>query len=258
MVTQPVPQRFPYFQRSLNSYCLQTHRRRELVIVLDQGQPDSKSAIAAHVASLARNDIQIVAPEGKLSLGALRNLSLDSVRGQIRCQWDDDDLNHPRRLEMQLQALVESGHQAAYLQEVMHYFSTSRTLYWTNWHATKTKSHPGTLMCWSSAPIRYPETGPSSQLGEDTAVAEQLDRQRGYHVLAGAPHLYVYVNHGDNSYGDDHHRMLATKLGISRGLLLRRERQLREGMRSFDFGPGDVEVQGYNGPAFILGREGGN
>jgi hypothetical protein len=66
------------------------------------------------------------------------------------------------------------------------------------------------------------------------------------------PHLYVYVSHGENSYGNDHHEMLAARLGISRALLLRREAQLREGLRPFDFGPGDVTVQGYNGPAFTL------
>jgi glycosyltransferase involved in cell wall biosynthesis len=258
MVTLPVPQRLRHFQRSLHSYCQQTHPCRELVIVLDQCPPDVKSAIAAHVSSLGRSDIEIVTLEGQHALGALRNLSLDRARGQFVCQWDDDDLHHPQRLELQLRALLESGSQAVCLQEVMQFFSTSRTLYCTNWHATEAKCFPGTLMCRKSAPIRYPESGPRKQFGEDTDVVLQLQRQGGLHILSGAPHLYVYTSHGENSYGDDHHRMLATRLGISRALLLRREAQLREGLRPFDFGPGDVTVQGYNGAAFTLGHEGGD
>jgi hypothetical protein len=83
-------------------------------------------------------------------------------------------------------------------------------------------------------------------------ASSQLQRDDGLHALAGAPHLYVYVSHGGNSWADDHHEMLDTRLGISRGLLLRREAQLREGLRPFDFGPGDVTVRGNNGSAFTL------
>ena len=49
-----------------------------------------------------------------------------------------------------------------------------------------------------------------------------------------------------------HHRMLARELAISKALLRRREAQLRAGLAPFDFGPGAVPVQGYNGLAFTL------
>lgn len=255
MVTLPVAQRLCFLQRSVAAYCRQTHRNKELVIVVDQGTAAAKSAIAAHVASLGRDDIRLVDVRGKLSLGALRNLSRESARGDVLCQWDDDDLHHPRRVEQQLAALIKLGGQASHLQEVMHFFARSRLIYCTNWHATEAGGMPGTLMFRRSAQMRYPETGPSSRRGEDSVVVSQL-RQRGeLHALAGAPHLYVYVSHGGNTWADDHHEMLATRLGISRGLLLRREAQLREGLRPFDFGPGGVTVQGNNGPAFTLGGE---
>jgi glycosyltransferase involved in cell wall biosynthesis len=253
MVTLPVSQRFSYLQRSLAAYCRQTHRDKELVLVLDRGPADAKSAIAAYVASLNRDDIRIVDPAGMNSLGALRNISRESARGDILCQWDDDDWHHPQRLERQLAALVESGGQSVVLQEVMQFFPESRSLYCTNWRSTPAQGLPGTLMCRQSAPIHYPETGYGSQLGEDSAVSTQLQQQDGYHVLADAPHLYVYVSHGDNSWPDEHHQMLAAKLGISRALLLRREARLREGLRPYDFGSDDVTVHGYNGAAFTLG-----
>jgi len=255
MVTLPVPQRLRFVQRSVACYCRQTHRKKELVIVVDQGAQEAISAIAAYVSSLGRDDIRIIDLPTKLSVGALRNISLDGAHGDVVCQWDDDDLYHPQRLELQLQALIGSGYQAVCLQEVMQFFTDSRTLYWTNWHTTSTKSFPGTLMCRKSAQIRYHETGPGAQLGEDTVVVLQLQRQNGLHILVGAPHLYTYVSHGDNSWAPDHHRMLATRLGISRALLRRREAELREGLRAYDFGPGDVTVQGSNGPAFVLGGQ---
>lgn len=253
LVTLPVAERLRHFQRSLSDYCRQTHANRELIIVLDPGPADATLAIAAEVAALRRSDIRIVAAPTKQTLGWLRNLSVASARGEVLCQWDDDDLHHPDRLRRQLEAMLDTGHAAVYLEDVMQYFPASRTLYCTHWGATEPKGMPGTLMCRRAARIRYPETGPEARRGEDTAVALQLQRQGGYALLSGAPHLYVYVSHGANTWPDDHHRMLANELAISRGLLRRREAQLREGLRPIAFGPGAVNVQGYNGPAFILG-----
>lgn len=251
MVTLPVPHRFRFLQRSVADYCRQTHQNRELIIVFDAGTPADKSAIIAHVSSLGRNDIRIVDPPTKLTLGALRNLSWTSARGDVVCQWDDDDLHHPQRLESQLGALHASASQAVCLQAVMLYLSDARTLYCTNWHPTPSKSFPASLMCARSARIPYPETGPLSQIGEDMFVALELQRTGRLRTLADASHLYVYISHGGNCFALSHYRMLADKLAISRGLLIRREARLREGLGPHHLGA--VTVHGSNGPAFVLG-----
>jgi glycosyltransferase involved in cell wall biosynthesis len=254
MVTLAVPERLDFLRRSVGDYCRQTHCRKELVIVLDSGAPETKTAIGEHVASLRRNDIRIVDPRRKLSLGALRNIARESTRGDIHCQWDDDDLHHPERLERQLDYLLQAGCEAVCLQETMQFFPRARALYCTNWRASPPRSNPCTLMCRRSAPIRYPESGAESRVGEDVAVVRQLLEQEACRFLADAPHLYVYVSHGNNFLNGDHHRMLAMRLGISRGLLRRRETQLREGLRPFEFGPEPITVQGNNGVAFTLSR----
>jgi hypothetical protein len=46
--------------------------------------------------------------------------------------------------------------------------------------------------------------------------------------------------------------MLASTLSISQGLLLRREAEIRAGLRFFDFGHGEMGVQDSNGLAFRL------
>jgi len=257
MVTLPVPHRFPFLRRSVADYCRQTHENRELIIVVDAGALSDKSAIAAYVSSLGRTDIKIVDPPTKLTVGALRNLCWASARGDVVCQWDDDDLNHPQRLQVQLDALRASGSEALCLEAMMLYWSEERTLYCTNWHATPAKSFPPSLMCARSAHVPYPETRVDPQIGEDMAVALALQRRGGLRTLGDAPHLYVYVAHGGNSFAAlDHYRMLRDELAISRGLLIRREAQLRAGLAPHAFGAGAVTVHGSNGPAFVLeGRE---
>jgi glycosyltransferase involved in cell wall biosynthesis len=254
MVTRPVAGRLERIGRSLLGYTEQTHGRRELVVVVDGAAPaPAVRAVKAQIASLGREDIRILQPAGGLTLGALRNLSTSSARGDVLCQWDDDDLYHPERLERQLEALVQSGAEGVCLQEVMQFFPDERSLYCTNWRATPNRAHPGTLMRWRHAPVTYPETGEAARLGEDSDVVMQLQRRGGYGVLAGAPHLHIYVSHGGNSWDQGHHRMLATSLGLSQGLLRRREAVLRDGLSAFDFGPGEVTLRGSNGPAFTIG-----
>ena len=255
MVTLAVPERLDFLRRSVVDFCRQTHCSKELVIVLDFGPPEIKMAIAEHVASLRRNDIRIVDPGCKLSLGALRNIARDGARGEIHCQWDDDDLHHPERLERQIDYMIQTGCEAVCLQETMQFFPQDRSLYCTNWRASPPRSNPCTLMCRRSAPMRYPETGAESRVGEDVAVVRQLLEHETCCFLPDAPHLYIYVSHGNNFLHVDHHRMLAAQLGISRGLLRRREAQLREGLRPFELGPEPIAVHGSNGVAFSLFRE---
>jgi hypothetical protein len=66
------------------------------------------------------------------------------------------------------------------------------------------------------------------------------------------PYLYVYVCHGMNVWSAEHFRMLVSELAISRGLLQRREVDLRAGFKPHDFGPGEVSVEGNNGLGFKI------
>ena len=56
----------------------------------------------------------------------------------------------------------------------------------------------------------------------------------------------------DWPFFEERHRTLAREIGLSAGLLRRREAELRAGLAPIDFGPGPVTVAGYNGVAFTL------
>jgi glycosyltransferase involved in cell wall biosynthesis len=253
MVTQPVPRRLPYFKQTVADYLRQTHAPRELVVVLDRGDAATREAFLAHVASLARDDIRVVEPPGKLTLGALRNQSFAHARGELVCQWDDDELFHPERVATQVGLLRELGAEATCLEEVLHYFPESRTLYCINFRKTVPRAMPGSLLMRRGLPVRYPEDGPKAERGEDTALVAQLHALGTFRVATGHAHLYVYQSHGANTWNDEHHRMLAKELSLSKALLQRREAQIRAGLAPIDFGPGEVTVTGYNGVAFVLG-----
>jgi len=252
MVTQPVPVRLAHFRQAVADYLRQTYAPRELVVVLDRGDAATREAFLAHVDSIAREDIRLVEPPAKLTLGALRNASIAHARGELLLQWDDDELMHPDRVATQVALLRESGDDALCLEEVLHYFPATRTLHCINFRKTLARAMPGSLLMRRGLPVAYPETGPQAERGEDTALAVQLHALCRFGAAPGHAHLYVYQSHGANTWSDEHHRMLARELSLSKALLVRREAQLRAGLAPIDFGPGEVAVVGYNGVAFTL------
>ena len=252
MVTLPVPERFDFVRRSIEDYCHQSYRHKRLIIVLDSGVDAATQVLCDHVRSLQRDDIEIVMPERKLNLGELRNLSIETATAEFICQWDDDDRSHPQRLEAQLGYLETTGSDAVFLQDLMQYFPSAKSIYWTNWRATPAGGHPGTLMARRSAMQRYPTQGNTAKLGEDLSVALSLKERGSVGYLSDMAHLFVYVSHGANTWSDAHHVMLSNELSISKGLLKRREALIREGLAPYDFVPGIVTVSGNGGPAFTL------
>ncbi len=86
---------------------------RELVLVCDA----PGTAIEAYCRELGDERIRLVYPSTPAaSLGELRNLSLEAARGDWVCQWDDDDLYHPDRIALGMQALLALGADAMFLQ----------------------------------------------------------------------------------------------------------------------------------------------
>ena len=77
-------------------------------------------------------------PQGQ-TLGELRNASVEAARGDIVCQWDDDDRYHPRRLELQFAAMRVENSEFCFLTDQLHLFAPDRTMYWDDW---KLEVHP--------------------------------------------------------------------------------------------------------------------
>lgn len=252
MVALPASHRIDGFKQSVADFLRQSYQNKELIIVTNGGDATTQSFLRAYVLGLQRPEIRLIEPPGRLTLGALRNIALAEAHGTYFCQWDDDDRSHPEQLASQLHSLRISGKRAVCLDEVMQYFPDERSLYCINWHATEVKSFPGTLFAERSVAIKYPESGELASRGEDTVVARQLLEADEFHVLPGAPHLYVYVSHGRNTWSQDHHHLLAQKLSLSKGLLLRREAKLRQGLEPFGDYLKSVVVHGFNGAAFML------
>ncbi|HEY1725734.1 MAG TPA: glycosyltransferase family A protein [Steroidobacteraceae bacterium] len=234
MVTKGTPERLPGILTSIACFKRQTHAPLELVIVTDSKDPNAPSRVEALVKSIDAPGVRTVGGKDGMTLGALRNLSMQLSAGALLCQWDDDDFHHPERVADQVTSLTNGDAMAVLLEDMLQYYPTSRRLWWLNWRATEARGHPGTLLCRRECGISYPEVGQDSVRGEDLAVARQLIAAGALATLRDKPYLYVYVSHGQNTYEIEHHQMLTARLGVSRGRIARHERQLRLQLAAFE------------------------
>lgn len=171
----------------------QTYARRELVVVCAQAD----SNLASLLAEIGDPGIRLIVA-APATLGELRNRAVAEAKGDILCTWDDDDLSHPRRIELQMGPLT--------IPEVAATFLTRCTLWWPARALvalTSRRCWEPTMLIRRPAMLPYPSLG----LGEDVALMDVL---RPRHVLAAvdAPQAYCYVVHGANSCGEPHFERL--------------------------------------------------
>lgn len=193
---------------AIDCFARQTYPNRELVIVCDspalpQDDPLERAIHAAECPNIrlirveggnAPGGQQSGGQPGGLTLGELRNIAVDHAAGLYVCQWDDDDLYDPWRLEMQQRVLAAAGAHACMLGRWMIWWPAEDRL-----AVSCERDWEGSLLCEKAAMPRYP----ALRRGEDTPVVEQLRRSARI-VRMDLPRLYTYVVHGGNTFDPGH------------------------------------------------------
>jgi glycosyltransferase involved in cell wall biosynthesis len=211
----------------------QTLIERELLIVHD-GDASLVTALDQLIAPYLAQGlaIRVLAALPGTPLGGLRNLSVDKARGDYLCQWDDDDRYHPRRLEIQWQALVEQQADFCFLCDQLHLFKNSGRLFWDDWYGDSWPLNviQGTLLGRRELMPRYP----GARRGEDTgATLDLLRAGRQVARVRGAGWCYVYVCHGANAWEDGHHQAIAQAKAWDWSRLMGKEALLRQRLAEY-------------------------
>ena len=222
-------------RRAIRCFLTQTYPNLELVVVED-GTDD---ALAQHIRDLGDPRIRHhrLPPEGR-TLGELRNEAVDRATGPYVCQWDDDDLYDPERVETQMAAILALGAEACFLARERLWWPARRKL-----AVSCARVWEGSMVCAKDRLPRYP----AQRRGEDTPVAEGVVRTCRV-VSIDAPELYTYVCHGNNTFNESHfaeHFAVATEIWAEPGAYA--ERLLAMATR-LPIEPGDI-AHAETGPA---------
>lgn len=209
--------RHELLKKSIYCYTQQTYKNRELIVV-SQGSHEVNLKIRNHIESLQRDDIVFVEAPQRITLGAMRNLSVEIATGSIICQWDDDDLCHPHRVMAQYHAMLGGGTVASLYTQHLKYFVDSGEMYWCDWSVERPQWRTmlcGTIMFHKEMFYNfnnrlYPEHGNQSDREEDMNVLIKFSRV-GKLAPVNYGHHYIYVFHGNNVYDLDHHKLVLQK-----------------------------------------------
>lgn len=170
----------------------QSYENCELIIVID----NPACELIPYVANLKDVRIRLVeVTAGKTTLGELRNISVASARGDYVCQWDDDDLYAPERIQIQLAAMLTTQVSACVLRR------------WTLWWPEAKRVAISGARLWEGSILalrRVMAPYPAARRGEDTEMMESLIQSERVLSLE-APDLYVYIYHGSNTFSQQHY-----------------------------------------------------
>ncbi|MCC6862847.1 MAG: glycosyltransferase [Bryobacterales bacterium] len=167
----------------------QDYPSRELIIV-DDGE-DSVADLAP--AGLGVRHVRV---DGRMTVGAKRNLACRLSSGDLIAHWDDDDWMPERRLSTQVAALAESGADVCGLRELLHYRMTAGEA-WL--YRPRETDPPGLAGCtllykrsvWAGNPF------PEINAGEDAAFLRRL-APGCLHAIPDQS-LYVALIHSGNT-----------------------------------------------------------
>jgi hypothetical protein len=176
---------------AIEAYRRQTWPHRELV-VLDTSLDDDLARLIATLDDPSIRHIHL--PDCADRLGLLRNRSVAAARGMYVTQWDDDDLSHVARLEIQLAIVQATGTRANVLMREMLWMPSARRL-----AILRVRPHENTLLCERATMPSYDDIGQ----GEDTRVLMKIAAAAPV-SYADLPELYLYVVHGTNTWDDQH------------------------------------------------------
>jgi glycosyltransferase involved in cell wall biosynthesis len=248
-MTVSQPPRLRHLTAAIQDFCAQSWPRRELVIVLDD--PEYSREVQSLIKGLDGN-IRVLDFVERAPLGKLRNMALEYANGELICQWDDDDRYSAQRLELQAEAVLDSGASACFLYQQLHYFETTRQLFWTDWRLWNGVKNVRPPSCWIPGTVlfrrgrlRYPERGMFSSRGEDSALTFALWRENAI-AIETPPGTYLRNFHGNNTWGWKHHSGLAHKRSQDLSTVCAWRADLEDAARRFGLG---------NSISLMAGRE---
>ena len=184
-------------ERVIKCFEYQTYNNKQLVIVYEELDKLTKAYIDSHTFSNNIKIIMISLSIPKLTLGELRNISIQKSDGEYICQWDDDDWYSCERLEIQLKYLLKMKKTASILLRWIIYDDFLKKSYLSFIHAWE-----GSILCKKEILTLYPY--PPIEKGEDVSVIKQLISKHHIALIENEPEIYVYVFHRNNTWENSH------------------------------------------------------
>lgn len=179
--------------RAINCYYNQTYKNKQLVIIYEESDNPTVEYINKNTFGPDIKLVKINNRGSKLSLGELRNISVNEAEGDYVCQWDDDDWYSCDRLEIQMKYILDKGKSASILIQWIIFDSINKKSYLSFYYPWE-----GSILCKRAIIQKTPY--PPLARGEDTCVIKSLIERDLVVFISDNPELYIYNYHGQNTW----------------------------------------------------------
>jgi mannosyltransferase OCH1-like enzyme len=190
--------KYELLEQSIDCYLFQSHPNKELVLVYESDNRPTIQRIKARYAKEESIKYVEIPVHPKLTLGALRNISVEKASGEYITQWDDDDMYHPDRIRMQLGLAIKNKKDGNIVSCVVIYDKKLRRSFLFNNY-----KFDGSLFVrkqtFRDKSIKYPNW----KQGEDNIVRNAL-LDEGCIEPIQIPFLYLYRYHSNNTWDEGH------------------------------------------------------
>lgn len=177
--------------RSIECFRRQTFQPCELLVLFESEDLQTRNRLSTFKVPQVRF---VEVPSAGLTLGDLRNMSINEAQGEFIAQWDDDDWYAPERLAAQMSAIESTGKSACVLSRWTMFDMATKQAY-----LSAKRPWEGSLVARRSSLLTYP----SKSLSEEVPVIVRLAAANQL-ALLDRPDLYIYVQHGGNAWPRRH------------------------------------------------------
>lgn len=204
--------RVALLKRAIDCFGMQQYANKELVISYPEDDTATKSFLDLLLELNPDIPLIRITRDAEVTVGNAHNMAIRKCEGEYICHWDDDDWYHPLRLITQYTGMVNHGFKACVLRHILLYDSTTEKAY-----ASFTYSWDNTILCRKEILLANPYA--DRDRGEDTHIMKFLDARKFLYRLENAPHLYIYVYHGNNIWNYAHYQYFLSKSELLNGTL---------------------------------------
>jgi len=199
MVTNCVDMKL--IEGSIYSYVTQTYENKELIIVTNSNKRGYYELLEL-LEKYENCNIKTYLIDEKISLGKLRNVTIEKSLGSYCATWDSDDLFHCDRLKDQYFQIISTNSDYCTCKHFMQYFYTTETLTMNKWYdGSITNGLLPSLMFKKNIEYCYPDLHRGEDLDFFTCGFKGC-------VIENKPYLYIYTYHGKNAYCSEHYEMI--------------------------------------------------
>jgi len=183
--------RHKYARVAINCFLNQTYPNKELVI-LNHGRP-------MFVETAPPENVREIMVQRPPTLGELRNLAFEYVRGEYFMTFDDDDWHHPLRMSTQYEELRHKKREAC----ILKYYLTLDMLTGVGFVRACASRTCGGCCNTIMAKINYYRY-PALERHEDGVFAGYYTQRGQLAIHSSTPGLYVRTCHTENVSGRGH------------------------------------------------------